>query len=137
MPAPSNPVPGSQEALLGGEGFAAPPSCVVGSTEDTYCVNEEHTDVYVKHLDAAGVPNEYVRGPFGEHGFQVSECCLLLLSGPPLSFPCSLFPSLAPSCGFQLMGGWTPKCIEWLRSRGFGKAAAASGKRGGKQQATN
>ena len=81
-----------QEALLGGEGFAAPPSCVVGSTQDTYCVNEEHTDVYVRHLEAAGIPNEYVSGPFGEHGF-------------------------------QLMGGWTPACIQWLRSRGFGAAS--------------
>ena len=82
-----------QPALIGGEGFAAPPSCIVGSTQDTYCVNAEHTDVYQRHLDARGIPNAYLRGPYGEHGF-------------------------------QLKGGWTPGCIEWLHSRGFGRDSA-------------
>ena len=84
-----------QPALIDGVGFAAPPSCVVGSTEDTYCVNAEHTDIYVRHLDEHGIPNKYVCGPFGEHGF-------------------------------QLKGGWTPACIEWLHSRGFGESSNKS-----------
>ena len=42
------------------------------------------------YLEEGGIPHAYVRGPFGEHGF-------------------------------QLKGGWTPGCIEWLHSRGFGR----------------
>lgn len=79
-----------QPALIHGVGFAAPPSCIVGSTEDTYCVNAEHTDIYQRHLDVHGIPNKYICGPFGEHGF-------------------------------QLKGGWTSACIEWLHSQGFGE----------------
>ena len=78
-----------QASLLRGEEFAAPPTCLVASTEDTYCVNAEHADIYHQHLENNGIANKYICGPFGEHGF-------------------------------QLMGGWTPECIEWLHSRGFG-----------------
>ena len=58
-------------------------------------MNAEHTDIYQRHLDEHGIPNEYIRGPFGEHGF-------------------------------QLKGGWTPRCVEWLHSRGFGRARGAA-----------
>lgn len=80
----------NQPALIDGEGpFGAPPTCLVASTEDTYCILSEHTDVYHRRLEVHGIPNSYICGPFGEHGF-------------------------------QLKGGWTPDCIDWLHRQGFG-----------------
>ena len=76
----------NQPALIGGEPpFAAPPTCLVASTEDTYCLNAEHSDIYMRHLEAHGVPNTYIKGPFGEHGFQLKggwtdDCIAWLLS---------------------------------------------------------
>jgi acetyl esterase/lipase len=62
----------NQQTLIEGVGpFDAPPTCIVGSTEDTYCVNAEHTDIYQQRLEAHGIPHAYVCGPFGEHGFQL------------------------------------------------------------------
>ena len=78
-----------QDDLLGGEGFAAPPTCLVGSTEDTCTPNEQHTDVFHAALEEREIPNVYLRDAFGEHGF-------------------------------ELKGGWTPGCVKWLHSRGFG-----------------
>ena len=60
-----------QEALLGGKGFAAPPTCLIGSTEDTYTPNEGHTDIYHAALEERDIPNIYLRDAFGEHGFQL------------------------------------------------------------------
>jgi len=82
-----------QSGLLEGVGFAAPTTCLVASTEDTYCLNVDHSDIYHRHLEGHDVPNLYLTGAFGEHGF-------------------------------QLKGGWTPECIKWLHSRGFGLGAA-------------
>lgn len=78
-----------QDDLLGGPGFAAPPTCLVGSTEDTCTPNEQHTDVFHAALEERDIPNVYLRDAFGEHGF-------------------------------ELKGGWTPGCVKWLHSRGFG-----------------
>jgi len=60
-----------QEALLGGAGFAAPPTCLVGSTDDTCTPNEQHTDIYHRALDERDIPNVYLRDSFGEHGFEL------------------------------------------------------------------
>lgn len=60
-----------QEALLGGEGFAAPPTCLVGSTEDTCTPNEQHTDIYAEALGDHNIPYLYLRDAFGEHGFEL------------------------------------------------------------------
>ena len=78
-----------QEDLLGGDGFAAPATCLVGSTDDTCTPNEQHTDIYHAALMKREIPNVYLRDAFGEHGF-------------------------------ELKGGWTPGCVRWLHSRGFG-----------------
>lgn len=58
-----------QQALLGGRGFAAPPSFIVGSTGDAVCPAKAHTDPYVAALRKRGIAHEYVRGNLGEHGF--------------------------------------------------------------------
>ena len=60
-----------QEALLGGDEFAAPPTCLVGSTDDTCTPNEQHTDIYQRALDERDIPNVYLRDAFGEHGFEL------------------------------------------------------------------
>lgn len=58
-----------QEALLGGPGFAAPPTLLVASTYDNMCPRESHSDRYAKALSAAGVPHKYMLDDFGDHGF--------------------------------------------------------------------
>lgn len=85
-----------QDDLLGGPGFAAPPTCLVGSTEDTCTPNEQHTDVFHAALEERDIPNVYLRDAFGEHGF-------------------------------ELKGGWTPGCVKWLHSRGFGSHSQVPG----------
>ena len=60
-----------QDALLGGEEFAAPPTCLVGSTDDTCTPNEQHTDIYQRALDERDIPHVYLRDAFGEHGFEL------------------------------------------------------------------
>lgn len=58
-----------QPALLGGPGFCAPPSFLVYSTYDATCPPEAHGDRYAAALKEAGVPHNYLRGEYGEHGF--------------------------------------------------------------------
>jgi len=63
-----------QQALLGGRGFAAPPSFLVGSTGDSVCPAKVHTDPYAEALGRRGISHEYVRGNLGEHGFGLDPC---------------------------------------------------------------
>jgi len=58
-----------QRALMGGQGFAAPPSFLVGSTGDEVCPARAHTDVYAEALAKRGIPYHYLRRNFGSHGF--------------------------------------------------------------------
>eukprot|EP00933_Yihiella_yeosuensis_P030577 TRINITY_DN24206_c0_g1_i1.p1 TRINITY_DN24206_c0_g1~~TRINITY_DN24206_c0_g1_i1.p1 ORF type:complete len:377 (-),score=61.86 TRINITY_DN24206_c0_g1_i1:52-1182(-) len=58
-----------QKALLGGAGFAAPPTFIVGSTGDAVCPPKAHSDPYVAELKKRKVLHTYLRGNFGEHGF--------------------------------------------------------------------
>ena len=59
-------------ALLGGDGFGAPPSFIVASTADTCTLPKEHTDIYVAALKARAIRHVYVRRNFGEHGFALN-----------------------------------------------------------------
>ena len=59
-------------ALLGGDGFGAPPSFIVASTVDTCTLPKEHTDIYVGALKARAIRHVYVRRNFGEHGFALN-----------------------------------------------------------------
>ena len=88
-----------QDDLLGGESFAAPATCLVGSTDDSCTPNEEHTDIYHASLERLKIPNAYLRDSFGEHGF-------------------------------ELQGGWTPGCVKWLHSQGFGGPKSMPGVHG-------
>ncbi|CAE7462798.1 axeA1 [Symbiodinium natans] len=63
-----------QQALVGGRGFAAPPSFIVGSTGDAVCPAKVHTDPYVEALRKRGITHEYIRGNLGEHGFGLDPC---------------------------------------------------------------
>jgi len=81
------------DALLGGEGFAAPATFVVGSTADTICPPRQHSDLYVEALREHGVEHCYVRKNLGEHGFSLGE---------------------EPSW-------WTSRAVRWLRGIGFGE----------------
>lgn len=58
-----------REALLGGPGFAAPPTFLVASTGDGCCSPEEHSDPYAAALKRKRIPHVYVRRNFGDHGF--------------------------------------------------------------------
>uniref|UniRef100_A0A7S1S3V0 Alpha/beta hydrolase fold-3 domain-containing protein n=1 Tax=Alexandrium catenella TaxID=2925 RepID=A0A7S1S3V0_ALECA len=58
-----------REALLGGRGFAAPPTFMVASTADEASPPKEHTDKYARALRRAAVPYVYMRRDFGPHGF--------------------------------------------------------------------
>eukprot|EP00931_Biecheleriopsis_adriatica_P123449 TRINITY_DN98492_c0_g1_i1.p1 TRINITY_DN98492_c0_g1~~TRINITY_DN98492_c0_g1_i1.p1 ORF type:complete len:383 (+),score=67.91 TRINITY_DN98492_c0_g1_i1:48-1151(+) len=79
-----------REALLGGPGFAAPPTFLVASTKDEASPPKQHTDLYAAALKKSGVPDCcYLRRNYGPHGF-------------------------------GLAGGWTESCTKWLRARGFG-----------------
>jgi|EP00900_Chrysochromulina_parva_P004110 acetyl esterase/lipase len=80
------------DALLGGEGFAAPPTFLVGSIGDTICPPREHSDLYAEALREHGVEHCYVRKNLGEHGFALGE---------------------DPSW-------WTRRALHWLYSQGFG-----------------
>lgn len=59
----------SREALLGGKGFAAPPTFLVASTADEASPPKEHTDIYARALRRHKVPCTYLRRDFGPHGF--------------------------------------------------------------------
>lgn len=61
-----------RKALLGGRGFKAPPTFLVGSTEDNVCVPKEHSDIYAAALKKRRIAHRYLRGNFGEHGFGLS-----------------------------------------------------------------
>lgn len=80
------------DALLGGEGFAAPPTFLVGSTGDSICPPKEHSDLYAEALRDYEIEHMYVRRNLGEHGFALGD---------------------SPS-------DWTAKCVKWLRASGFG-----------------
>ncbi|CAL1133394.1 unnamed protein product [Cladocopium goreaui] len=81
----------TRRALLGGPGFAAPPSFLVSSTKDEASPPKEHTDLYARALQKKRVKHcTYLRRNFGPHGFGMS-------------------------------GGWTEKCVAWLHARGFGR----------------
>lgn len=58
-----------RKALLGGRGFAAPPSFLVASTYDEAAPPKEHTDPYARALRKKRVPYVYLRRNFGAHGF--------------------------------------------------------------------
>jgi len=62
-----------QTALMGGRGFAAPPTFLVASTGDDVCPARSHGDVYAAALKRRRVPHEYVRGDLGGHGFGLEE----------------------------------------------------------------
>ena len=80
----------TRRALLGGPGFAAPPSFLVSSTKDEASPPKQHTDIYARALQRKGVKHcTYLRRNFGPHGFGMA-------------------------------GGWTERCEIWLRERGFG-----------------
>ena len=91
-----------QEDLLGGAGFAAPPTCLVGSTDDTCTPNEQHTDIYEQALERRGISHLYLRDAFGEHGFELKGgwtpgCAKWLMSrgfGGPVQAPGSHAMSL-------------------------------------------
>jgi len=61
-----------------------PPAFIVGSTQDTV-VPVANCDMYAAALKAAGVPCEYLRGAYGQHGFGLkdfwSEPCTQWLRG--------------------------------------------------------
>lgn len=59
------------EALLGGPGFAAPPTFLVASTVDGCCPPEEHSDPYSEALKKKRIPCVYLRRNFGDHGFGI------------------------------------------------------------------
>ncbi|CAE8628549.1 unnamed protein product [Polarella glacialis] len=63
---------GSREALLGGTGFAAPPTFLVASSKDEASPPKQHTDRYAAALRKAGVPYTYLRRNYGPHGFGLS-----------------------------------------------------------------
>jgi len=58
-----------QDALLGGRGFAAPPTFLVASTTDSVCPANVNGDPYAKALKRRRVPHVYYRGSLGDHGF--------------------------------------------------------------------
>jgi len=58
-----------QDALLGGDGFSAPPTFLVASTADESSPPKAHTDRYAKALKQHQVPYTYLRRDFGPHGF--------------------------------------------------------------------
>ncbi|HYG78697.1 MAG TPA: alpha/beta hydrolase [Planctomycetota bacterium] len=61
-----------------------PPAFVVHSTKDTV-VPVSNSDNYVEALKKAGVPHEYIRGEFGNHGFGLNAVwdakCIAWLRG--------------------------------------------------------
>jgi acetyl esterase/lipase len=80
------------EGLLGGPGFRAPPTFLVGSTGDSICPPKEHSDLYADALTKHDVPHVYIRRNLGDHGFTLGE---------------------SPS-------EWTARAVKWLRHEGFG-----------------
>lgn len=60
-----------QGALMGGRGFAAPPTFMVASTKDSVCPARAHGDPYAAALMRRRVPHVYHRGDFGDHGFSL------------------------------------------------------------------
>mmetsp|Transcript_73398 Transcript_73398/g.118416 ORF Transcript_73398/g.118416 Transcript_73398/m.118416 type:complete len:384 (+) Transcript_73398:25-1176(+) len=60
-------------ALLGGKGFAAPPTFMVASTADSVCPPKAHSDRYIQVLKRRKIDNVYLRGDFGDHGFGLDK----------------------------------------------------------------
>jgi acetyl esterase/lipase len=58
-----------REALLGGPGFAAPPTFLVASTRDEASPPQAHSDKYARALRKQGIECSYLRRDFGAHGF--------------------------------------------------------------------
>lgn len=57
-----------QAALLGGDGFAAPPTFLVTSTADG-CIPRSEVQPYVDAMLRTDVPHVHLRKNFGDHGF--------------------------------------------------------------------
>lgn len=58
-----------RESLLGGPGFAAPPTFMVASTKDEASPPKHHTDRYASALRKQSVPFAYLKRDYGPHGF--------------------------------------------------------------------
>jgi len=56
-------------ALLGGPGFAAPPTLLVASKYDDTCPPETNSDRYAMALSTNNVQHKYLLDDFGRHGF--------------------------------------------------------------------
>lgn len=71
--------------LIGGPGFAAPPTYLVASTGDSCCHPKAHSDLYAEVLKRRRVPHNYVRRNLGPHGFGLdggwTDKCLAWLQG--------------------------------------------------------
>jgi acetyl esterase/lipase len=74
-----------KEALLGGKGFAAPPTFLVASTGDETSPPKDHTDKYAEVLKQRRIPYQYMRRNFGAHGFGIAggwtKQCVTWLKG--------------------------------------------------------
>lgn len=62
----------TRRALLGGRGFAAPPTFLVSSTKDRASPPKQHTDLYAAALRKKRIHCTYLRRNFGPHGFGMS-----------------------------------------------------------------
>mmetsp|Transcript_34152 Transcript_34152/g.72644 ORF Transcript_34152/g.72644 Transcript_34152/m.72644 type:complete len:410 (+) Transcript_34152:164-1393(+) len=100
-----------EEELIGGRGFAAPPTFIVGSTGDSVCPPRAHSDKFVSALQKRRIPHRYLRGNFGEHGFALQDCwtepCAKWLArrfgrGTPMASPPP--PPLLPSSSSSSLG---------------------------------
>uniref|UniRef100_A0A7S2VM14 Alpha/beta hydrolase fold-3 domain-containing protein n=1 Tax=Zooxanthella nutricula TaxID=1333877 RepID=A0A7S2VM14_9DINO len=60
-------------ALLGGRGFAAPPTFLVASTADSVCPAKVNGDPYAAALKRRRIPHVYRRGNYGDHGFALQR----------------------------------------------------------------
>ena len=90
------------DAMLGGDGFAAPPTFLVGSTGDTICPPREHSDLYVDALREHAI-DHYCESPLFD--FALSLC--------PDS---GLFPTLSsPPCLQTCAATWVSMVLLWAR----------------------
>lgn len=72
-----------------------PPAFLAHSTKDSV-VPVSNSDNYAAALKKQGIPYQYVRGEYGDHGF--------IVPGDP---------------GLALKEFWTKPCMEWLHKQGF------------------
>lgn len=68
-PVAKNSLLAGREALMGGPGFAAPPTFLVASTADEASPPKDHSDVYARALRKRSIDCTYLRRDFGAHGF--------------------------------------------------------------------